>query len=172
MNADHDRVVKDVVHALRHLLRAVYVDGTRMQRSFGVTGPQGVVLRHLRDHGPTSAAQLSRILHVTPSNMTGLVDRLEVKGLVERIKKEGDRRVAMINLTPAGGAFSRKLPDPLEAKLLAKLSNLEPGHAERLSTALHELLAMVETTDSVPSQGDLPGDRASGEQAGGSRPAG
>lgn len=140
--------ISTIVDTLHRLLRTVYVDSAKLNRQYGVTQPQGGVLRRLRENGPTSSAQLSRMLHVTPSNMTGLIDRLERKALVQRIKKPGDRRVSMIRLTEAGEALSRKLPDPLETKLAEKLSGFAPDHVEKLSSAMSELLRLISPAES------------------------
>jgi DNA-binding MarR family transcriptional regulator len=144
MCGENEQMIKNIVAVLRRLLRAVYMDNAKMNRQYGVTGPQGGVLRSLRDSGPASSAELSRTLYVTPSTMTGLIDRLESKGLVERIKKVGDRRVLMITLTSAGEELSHRLPDPLELRLVSKLSDLDIGHVKQLSAGVDELLSMVE----------------------------
>jgi len=156
MSAENEQMIKNIVAALRRLLRAVYMDNAKMSRQYGVTGPQGGVLRHLRDSGPASSADLSRSLYVTPSTMTGLIDRLVSSGLVERIKKANDRRVSMINLTPAGKELSGRLPDPLELRLVSKLSDLDTGHVKQLTTFVNELLSMVEPhTAETPSYNEI-----------------
>jgi DNA-binding MarR family transcriptional regulator len=47
-------------------------------------------------------SRLSERLKVTSSNLTGVVDRLERKGLVKRFRSQEDRRVQHIEMTPAG----------------------------------------------------------------------
>jgi DNA-binding MarR family transcriptional regulator len=144
MIQENEQVIKGTVAALRRLLRAVYIDNAKMSRHYGVTGAQGSVLRSLRDSGPASSAQLSRTLYVKPSTMTGMIDRLEKKGLVVRTPKIGDRRVSIIKLTPEGEELSRQLPDPLELKLVSSLSGLDTGHVKQVSAIVDELLAMIE----------------------------
>jgi DNA-binding MarR family transcriptional regulator len=96
-------------------------------------------------HGALSSADLSRKLYVTPSNITGVIDRLERKGLVERIRKVGDRRVALITLTEKGEELSKSLPDPIEKKLISELGDLEPEHVELLSMAMNQILNLMDT---------------------------
>jgi DNA-binding MarR family transcriptional regulator len=58
---------------------------------------------HLIEPGrPVPMRRLAKTLSCDASNVTGLVDRLEARGLVERRSASGDRRVRMIQLTPAG----------------------------------------------------------------------
>ena len=65
--------------------------------------PQFEVLCQLdRRRGPVVMSRLSERLKVTSSNLTGVVDRLERKGLVQRFRSKEDRRVQHIEMTPAG----------------------------------------------------------------------
>lgn len=145
MSVENELVIKEIVDAIRRLYRAVYLDSAKMSRQFGLTGSQSGVLRNLVAHGPLSSAALSRRLYVTPSNITGVIDRLERKGLVERVRKEGDRRIALITLTEKGDELSKLLPDPIEKKLISELGDLEPEHVELLSMAMNQVLNLIDT---------------------------
>jgi len=129
------------------LVRAVSLDSAKMSRQFSLTAPQSGVLRSLASNGPISSAQLSRELYVTPSNITGIIDRLEKKGLVQRVRKEGDRRVALIMLTQAGEQLSSQLPDPIEIKLISALSDLESKKIADLRGALKLMLRLVDAQE-------------------------
>ncbi|CAB5079376.1 hypothetical protein D3OALGB2SA_358 [Olavius algarvensis associated proteobacterium Delta 3] len=133
--------------SIRRLVRAVSLDSAKMSRQFSLTAPQSGVLRSLASNGPISSAQLSRELYVTPSNITGIIDRLEKKGLVQRVRKEGDRRVALITLTQAGEQLSSQLPDPIEIKLISALSDLESKKIADLRGALKLMLRLVDAQE-------------------------
>lgn len=90
---------------------------------------------------------MSRELYVTPSNITGIIDRLEKKGLVQRVRKEGDRRVALITLTQAGEQLSSQLPDPIEIKLISALTDLESKKIADLRGALKLMLRLVDAQE-------------------------
>lgn len=145
MNPENESVIKDIVGSIRKLVRAVYLDSQKMSRKFGLTGPQSVVLRLLLNNGSMSSAGLSRLMYVTPSNMTGIIDRLEKKGFIERKRKEGDRRVALIILTEAGNALSESIPDPIEKKFISELADLEPEHVQILAMAMKQILNLIDT---------------------------
>ena len=128
MNTEDEAIVKELVGSIRRLLRAVYLDSQRISRQYGLTGPQSGVLRSLFNKGSMSSADLSRLTYVTPSNITGIIDRLENKGLVERIRVKGDRRIALITLTHKGEALSKTLPDPIEERLqVIRQAFIAPG---------------------------------------------
>jgi DNA-binding MarR family transcriptional regulator len=100
---------------------------------FGLTGPQARLLVQLGD--PVPMGQLAERLDCDPSNVTGLVDRLHARGLLERRENEADRRVKHLTLTPAG----RRLRAELEARLFAGrplLARLSRGDQQALRDLL------------------------------------
>ena len=144
MQAENEMLIKDIVNAIRKFVRAISLDTFKMSREYGLTGPQSSVLRTLFKEGPLSSASLSRRLYVTPSNITGIIDRLENKGLVERIRKKGDRRIALITLTESGTELSNELPDPIEKKLIYKLADLKAEHVRILALVMNQILNLID----------------------------
>jgi DNA-binding MarR family transcriptional regulator len=68
----------------------------------GLSFPQAHALRLLEPEKPMPMSALADLLFCDASNVTGIVDRLEARGLVERGSAEGDRRVKALAITPAG----------------------------------------------------------------------
>lgn len=73
----------------------------------GLTVPQAMLLRQLDQ--PLAMNAVAGRLHCDASNVTGIVDRLEARGLVERRAAEGDRRVKALAITPAGAALRKRV---------------------------------------------------------------
>lgn len=76
---------------------------------FELSSAQGDLLSSLHSGGPATMVSLARMLHCHDSNVTGLVDRLEQRGLIERRGDPKDRRVKLIGLTKEGEALSNRL---------------------------------------------------------------
>ena len=145
MAPNNEDVIKDIIESIRRLVRAEYLDSQKMSKQYGLTGPQSLVLRLLIKKGAQSSADLSRQMYVTPSNITGIIDRLEKKGFVERIRKQGDRRVALITLTDSGQELGKTIPDPIEKKFVNQLADLEPEHLQILAMAMNQILNLIDT---------------------------
>ena len=98
------------------------------------------VLRLLEPDKPMPMRQLADGLCCDASNVTGLVDRLESKGLVRRAASEDDRRVKVIELTPKGArlrtAFMERMAAPPEG--LERLSVREQQTLVRILARLLE----------------------------------
>jgi MarR family transcriptional regulator, organic hydroperoxide resistance regulator len=91
---------------------------------FELSPPQVMALRHLDPAEPAPMSELAEALHCDNSNVTGIVDRLEDRGLVERRPAEHDRRVKMLVVTERGAELRRRLTERLDTApaALARLS--------------------------------------------------
>ena len=144
MSTENEPVIESIVGAIRRLNRAIYLDASRTSREFGLTRSQSGVLKLLLMLGPLSSADLSRQLYMTPANMTGIIDRLERKGLVDRTRQSVDRRVVLITLTESGNDLSRRLPDSIERKLVSELMALSPEQMQMLSKAMNQIVHLMD----------------------------
>jgi DNA-binding MarR family transcriptional regulator len=140
----HKGPAQDIVQLLRRMVSRIYVDSKRMNKRFGLTGPQTLVLRALLHSGPISSAALAKAIFVTPSNLTGIIDRLEQKGLVTRTRQATDRRVQLLDLTEAGKEKAESLPDPIEEKLAAGLALLDEEQAGAIRAAIEQVVGFID----------------------------
>ncbi|MEA2253364.1 MAG: hypothetical protein QOG70_3606 [Solirubrobacteraceae bacterium] len=81
---------------------------------FELSPPQVMALRMLDPDQPKPMSELAEALHCDNSNVTGIVDRLEDRGLVERRPSEHDRRVKMLAVTSAGADVRTRLAERLD----------------------------------------------------------
>ncbi len=110
-------------------------------KEHGLTGAQVGVLARLRDTDGKPMGMLGAELWCDVSNITGIVDRLEKQGLVERTAKPGDRRINLIRITPKGReALSTVLPEH-ENALVERMKRLSAEERAELSQLLEKLSA-------------------------------
>jgi len=82
---------------------------------YELSPPQLGALKALDPEHPVAMSELAGILGCDNSNVTGIVDRLEYRGLVERRPAEHDRRVKLLALTDQGRELRRSIGDRLHA---------------------------------------------------------
>jgi DNA-binding MarR family transcriptional regulator len=75
----------------------------------GVTPARVRLLAVLADGPPVTMTALSKALHVSPRNITTLVDALEAESLVRRVNHPSDRRATIIELTERGSELCSEL---------------------------------------------------------------
>jgi DNA-binding MarR family transcriptional regulator len=97
---DFMRLLWSVEHGLERMSK-------RMGNELGITGPQRLVLRIVGRFPDISAGDLAGIVRLHPSTMTGILQRLVDRGLVERKRDPTDSRRARLRLKPAAAALTR-----------------------------------------------------------------
>lgn len=100
------------------------------------------VLNLLYDRpGGCTQVELSRRLIMHRSNITGLVDRLEARGLVRRRDNPADRRAFNVVLTPAGAKLMRQVLPSYHEAAEKVWGGLSPKRAQQLASELAEVSA-------------------------------
>ena len=122
----------------------IQIQGARLLREYGLTPSQYNILRILRGEGkPLPILEIaSRTITVVPG-ITGLIDRLEQAGFVNRLRCQKDRRVIYVALTDHATTTLAALDEPLMAlhrKLLGHLSQAELKELIRLLAKVREPL--------------------------------
>jgi DNA-binding MarR family transcriptional regulator len=102
-----------------------------------LTVSQSYCLRGLFFHGPQTMSQLAAELQVQLSTMTGVIDQLEARGLVQRIDHPKDRRSLQVKLTPKGKQLYHRAHDVF-------LSYLQPLFNRRTATDRHKILSFLD----------------------------
>lgn len=97
----------------------------------GLTQQLAVALSFVRQELPMH--ELAKCLRCETSNLTGVVDRLEARGLVTRVPDETDRRIKRVVLTRAGRQMLDELMDAFEEfEPIARLSSTDRAHLVRI----------------------------------------
>lgn len=82
---------------------------------------------------------ISDKMFVTPANITGIIDRLESKGLVKRRARHGDRRTIIIELTPRGAALHERVASKYGEFMRSALKGFTNEEKRTLSHLLTKL---------------------------------
>src|SRR5262245_14835305 len=124
------------------------VGGARLVK-LGISMTHLHILTMLKHHGSMPMSRIADLLEISFSNATGLIDRLEDRGYVQRVRVPDDRRVVLVELTPAADAVLEEadvLRSDLVAAVLARLGDDRLEDIEDGFRAFHDaLLAEVES---------------------------
>lgn len=151
----HKEASKKILKQLRLIIRSLSIESKKIHKSYGITTPQLICLNHL--HGckdfKATHKELTAALHLNPSTVTGIVDRLAKKGLVAKLPKQLDKRRTYICLTMEGEKLLLLKPDLLQERLQGKLEKSDPQALSSLLNSLEWLtnaLDIQEEIDSAP----------------------
>lgn len=105
MDNEPDITVKNadaVMKAIRRIAHAIDIRSKRIGRETGLTIPQIVVLKAVSDQGALTTAAISKQADLSPATTVTILDKLEAKGLITRIRSTSDRRTVQAKLTETG----------------------------------------------------------------------
>lgn len=127
----------------------------RMESTLGLTGPQRLVIRLVGRFPGITAGTLANILHVHPSTLTGVLKRLEKRGLLERKSDPLDGRKALFALTDSGRVLDIPSEGTVEASVQRVLARLPRDRIlftqEVLKTLAEELGGLSASMEDAPA---------------------
>lgn len=139
-------------HLLHQLMLAMRRDIEQRMAAHELTAAQWLPLWKLELGSARTAQELARQMGVDAGSMTRLLDRLEAKGLIERLRSRSDRRVVNLALTAAGKAVVQHVPQALADVNNTYLQGLSRAEWQQLMQLLRRMLA------NAPASADGPGD--------------
>jgi DNA-binding MarR family transcriptional regulator len=109
----------------------------------------GVSMAHLHlmsmldRHGELPMSRIAELLDVSDSNATGLIDRMEERGLVARVRHPEDRRVVLVRVTDRGRQILTDMEILRDDLMRRVLSRLDDGKLARLAAAVGDVQAAL-----------------------------
>lgn len=143
---DYDPM-KDIFMDLRRIMRAMDVHSRRLAGSHGLTGPQMLCLREISQQGALTTGSLALAVALSPATLTGILDRLEMRGLVSRERRPEDKRRVLVSLTPLGRQMAQELPSPLQERFSSLLTELPIDEQASIKQALNRVAQMMEAEE-------------------------
>jgi len=140
-------LVRDIIYQIRRLMQAGELFTKELNKTYQVSAPQLHCLLALSENGPLPPSQIARHIMVKSSTVTGIIDRLEQKGLVYRLRNSPDRRVITIQLTEAGKELAQNAPPPIQHKIVDGLRKLPEKEINQIILSLSKLTHMLDVYD-------------------------
>jgi DNA-binding MarR family transcriptional regulator len=137
-------LIKRIIYSIRKLIQASEIHTKELNKKYRISTPQLNCLLALNEKGSLPPSQIAKYIMVNSSTVTGIIDRLEQKGLVKRVRKKSDRRLISIELTEAGLLLVQKAPPPIQLEIMDGLNKLEITQLNHISSGLDMLITMLD----------------------------
>ena len=111
---------------------------------FDLTPQLVTAIQVLNDHPDTIMSEFAEYMFCDASNATGVIDKLEARGLAERRPAENDRRAKCVRLTPAGTRFSKRLEEYMLEEAPPPIAKLSAADQRTLKEIVERALAHVD----------------------------
>lgn len=140
---DFDPVLK----AIRRIIHSVDSRSKKVARATGLTIPQIVVLKAVRDLGEVPTNRISAHADLTAATVVTIIDKLEEKGLVLRRRGTEDRRIVFTGLTAQGRKTVDAAPPLFNDAVIEGFARMPDSRRRRLVAALDEVAGLFDSAD-------------------------
>lgn len=128
---------------LRQIVRAIDLHAREVSRFTGLTTPQLMVLQTVFTNGPLPVGNIAKAMNLTQATVTTIVDRLEIKGLVQRTRSQTDKRKVLLSLTDAGLQALASSPSPLQQQFVASFNQLKGWEQTQIVATLERVSELL-----------------------------
>ena len=132
-----------ILLSVRKIMRAIDMHSSYLARQYGLTSPQLICLKKLSEAGPTTPGALAKAVHLSHATVTGILNRLEKKGLVERTRSLKDARSFKINITDAGQSMIESSPSMIQEQFMHELSKLADWEKTMILSSLQRITSIL-----------------------------
>ncbi len=137
---------EEILVALRQIIRAIDLHSRKLNKTAGLTGPQLVIMHAIYDLDEVTIRQLATHTNMSQATATSILDRLENRELVVRIRSAHDKRKVHAYLTQQGLEALNKAPKPLQDSFIHQFQALEPWEQNLLTSSVQRISSMMNAT--------------------------
>ena len=145
--------------ALRKITRAIDLHSKKLLKESGLTTSQLLVLEAIEKLDQPTPSSVARTILLSQGTVTNLIDRMEKRGLLQRVKADADKRSVHLVITETGKQSYADAPELLQAEFLEEYRKLQTWEQHMLLSSLERIASMMdaEHIDASPilTSGDI-----------------
>jgi len=138
---------EEVLISIRQIIRAIDLHSKRLSKESGLTGPQLILMRSIKEMGEVTIRELSKHTNMSQATATTILDRLEKHGLAHRVRSVKDKRKVHAYLTEKGHETLSQAPMPLQQNFINKFQRLEEWEQSLLLSSVQRISTMMNAED-------------------------
>jgi DNA-binding MarR family transcriptional regulator len=135
--------IQEILDNLRRVFQAINEYSRNAEKETGLTGPQLWAIKLLAETAPLRVSQLAEEMFLHPATVVGIIDRLEKKGLVIRIRSQEDRRAVDLHLTQAGKDMAAQAPEVAQSMLIHGLNLLSAAEFHSVGKGMKQMVRLL-----------------------------
>jgi len=143
MNRLDEQRCRELLISLRKIIQAIDIHSRMLNKSFGLTGPQLIVLQEISNQDKISVTPLSKITSLSQATVTDITKRLERKGYLLRIKREDDKRAVSLSLSETGKEIIKSLPPLLQETFTQQFSKIKEWEQLMILSSFERVVSLM-----------------------------
>jgi len=145
-----DNIIAEIIDDIRRVFQVVNEQSKKTKRETGITGPQLWAIKMIGDLSPIRVSDLAARMYLHPATVVGILNRLELQGLIKRLRTNEDRRVVKVELTEEGKEIVAKAPQVSQGLLVSGLEVLPLKKLKDIAAGLEELVRILGAQELPP----------------------
>lgn len=133
--------------SLRRVIRAIDIHSKQLSKFAGLTGPQLMVMHKISQLDGPMAKQVAEEINLSPATVTNIIDRLESRDLVIRVRSQTDKRKVHLYLSEHGKQVHKEAPRALQEHFIKRYQALEEWEQSQLLSAVERIAYMMDAED-------------------------
>jgi DNA-binding MarR family transcriptional regulator len=138
---------QELLIALRKVIRAIDLHSKHLSKTSGLTSPQLLIMLEIDKASGVNSSQVAKSVNLSAATVTNILDRLENKELITRVRNTEDKRKVGLYLTDSGKALLRNAPQPLQEHFIENFSNLAAWEQSQLLSSVERLAGMMDANE-------------------------
>lgn len=138
---------QELLIALRKVIRAIDLHSKHLSKTSGLTSPQLLIMLEIDKVSGVNSSQVAKNVNLSAATVTNILDRLENKGLISRVRNTQDKRKVGLFLTENGQALLLNAPQPLQEHFIENFSNLAQWEQSQLLSSMERLAEMMDANE-------------------------
>jgi DNA-binding MarR family transcriptional regulator len=135
-----------ILMALRRITRAIDLRSRSLLQDYGLTAPQLATLNTVFRLQPVTVGDIAREIHLGKATVTGILNRLEKRRLIQRARGDQDRRSVVVSLTPEGQQTLSAAPSLLQDEFQHELDKLKEWERTQILATLQRIADMMDAS--------------------------
>jgi DNA-binding MarR family transcriptional regulator len=144
------KAIADIFDNLRRVYQVINEQSKKAKKKTGITGPQLWAIKMIAESSPVQVSELAHKMYLHPATVVGILNRLEKKGLILRVRTREDRRIVDVNLTQEGKSLVVRAPEVAQGLLAAGLEVLPASRLMDIASSLDELVQILGAQELPP----------------------
>lgn len=138
---------EELLVALRKVIRAIDLRSKQLNKDVGLTGPQLLVMQNIENDPGIMVRQVADNITLSSATVTSILDRLETKQLVQRIRSTEDKRRVGVFLTDHGKLVMKDAPLPLQEHFINRFMQLKEWEQSQMVATMQHIANMMDAED-------------------------
>lgn len=139
--------IEQVLVSLRRVIRATDLHSKQLVKTMSVTGPQLLLMQIVQNKGEMTISDLAKDMSLSQATVTTILDRLQKRELVERVRSETDKRKVHPRLTSHGRKILENAPTALQDNFVRRFRELDEWEQSMILASLQRVAEMMDAKD-------------------------